>query len=51
MYCNHNIKVVWPTRQEASQVTFLVVGVVLLMVFVLWGVDSVLMWAVSWLTG
>jgi preprotein translocase subunit SecE len=44
-------KVVWPTRQETIQTTFVVVVMVVIMALVLWGIDSILMWAVSWLTG
>lgn len=44
-------KVVWPTRQETIQTTMIVVAMVVIMALILWGVDSILMWAVSWLTG
>jgi len=33
-------KVVWPTRQESTQTTLVVVGVVFLMALVLWGLDA-----------
>jgi preprotein translocase subunit SecE len=35
-------KVVWPTRKEATQVTAVVFGFVLLMAIFLWGTDKVL---------
>ena len=35
-------KVVWPTRQEAIQTTFIVLVATLLMSLLLWGLDSVL---------
>ena len=44
-------KVVWPTRQETTQTTMIVVVVVILMSLVLWGVDSLLSWLISFLLG
>lgn len=44
-------KVVWPTRQETTQTTMIVVAVVLLMALVLWGLDSLLGWLVSMIVG
>ncbi|WP_019030117.1 preprotein translocase subunit SecE [Colwellia piezophila] len=44
-------KVVWPTRQEATQTTGIVLVVTLLMSLLLWGLDSVLFWLVSLVTG
>jgi preprotein translocase subunit SecE len=43
-------KVVWPTRQETVQITLVIVGLVVIMALVLWGIDSILLWAVSLLT-
>ena len=40
-------KVVWPTRQETVQTTLIVVGFVLLVALMLWGLDSFLGWLVS----
>ncbi len=40
-------KVVWPTRQETVQTTMIVVGFVLLVALLLWGLDSFLGWLVS----
>lgn len=44
-------KVVWPTRQETLQTTLVVIGVVLLVALILWGIDSLLGWAVSKVIG
>lgn len=44
-------KVVWPTRQETIQTTMVIVALVIVMALILWGVDSILLWAVSWFSG
>lgn len=44
-------KVVWPTRQETTQTTLIVVAVVLVMALLLWGLDSFLGWIVSLIVG
>jgi preprotein translocase subunit SecE len=44
-------KVVWPTRQETIHATLVIVVVVGITALFLWGIDSVLLWAVSFLTG
>jgi preprotein translocase subunit SecE len=44
-------KVVWPTRQETTQTTLIVVAVVLFVSLVLWGLDSSLSWAIKGLIG
>ncbi|ACO76862.1 preprotein translocase, SecE subunit [Azotobacter vinelandii CA] len=44
-------KVVWPTRQETTQTTLIVVAVVLVMALLLWGLDSLLGWLVSVIVG
>ncbi|MCU1719285.1 preprotein translocase subunit SecE [Pseudomonas sp. 5P_3.1_Bac2] len=44
-------KVVWPTRQETTQTTLIVVAVVLVMALLLWGLDSLLGWIVSLIVG
>lgn len=44
-------KVVWPTRQETVQTTMIVAALVLVTALILWGVDTLLMWAIAWLTG
>jgi preprotein translocase subunit SecE len=44
-------KVVWPKRQEAVHITAIVAGLVILMALIMWGLDSILLWLVGWLTG
>jgi preprotein translocase subunit SecE len=44
-------KVVWPTRQETTQTTLIVVAVVLVMSLLLWGMDSLLGWLISLIVG
>jgi len=44
-------KVFWPTRQETIQTTLIVAAMVVVLALILWGVDSVLMWVIGWLTG
>ena len=44
-------KVVWPTRQETVQTTFIVVVFVLLVALVLWGLDSLFSWLASLVIG
>jgi len=44
-------KVYWPTRQETIQTTLVVAAMVVFLSLVLWGVDSILVWLIGWLTG
>lgn len=44
-------KVVWPTRQETIQTTFIIIILVVVMACILWGIDSLLLWAIAQLTG
>jgi preprotein translocase subunit SecE len=44
-------RVVWPTRQETTQTTFIVVMLVLLFAFILWLLDTILGWVVSAVIG
>ncbi|RUR15149.1 preprotein translocase subunit SecE [Legionella sp. km535] len=44
------LKVVWPTRQETVQTTIIVMVMVTLTGFILWGVDSLMMWAIAKIT-
>ena len=44
-------KVVWPTRKETVQTTMVVLVVVIIMAMLLWALDSLLAWAVRFLTG
>ncbi len=44
-------KVVWPTRQETNQTTIIIGIVTVIMAFILWGLDALLLKIVSFLTG
>ncbi|MFT4059210.1 MAG: preprotein translocase subunit SecE [Legionella sp.] len=44
------LKVVWPTRQETFQTTTIVIVMVTLTGFILWGIDSMMMWAIAKIT-
>lgn len=44
------LKVVWPTRQETIQTTSIVMVMVTVTGFVLWGIDSGMMWIIGKLT-
>ena len=44
------LKVVWPTRQETTQTTTIVMIMVTLTGFILWGVDSLMMWLIAKIT-
>ena len=44
-------KVFWPTKQETIQITLFVGAMVVVLALVLWGIDSILMWLIGWLTG
>src|SRR5690606_35438306 len=44
-------KVVWPSRQETTQTTVMILIVVLLLGLLLWGLDSVLLMGTKFLTG
>lgn len=44
-------KVVWPTRQEATQTTLIVVAFVILTALILWGLDTLLGWVASKIIG
>lgn len=44
-------KVVWPTRPETLQTTFIVLAVVLIAALILWGLDSLLGWIASLIIG
>jgi preprotein translocase subunit SecE len=43
-------KVTWPTRQETIQTTLIVVVIVAIASVILWLLDSLLLWAVSFIT-
>jgi preprotein translocase subunit SecE len=44
-------KVVWPTRQEATQTTMIVFAFVLVTALILWGLDSLIGWLASRILG
>jgi preprotein translocase subunit SecE len=44
-------KVVWPTRQEATQTTLIVVAFVVVAALILWGLDTLLGWLASLIIG
>ncbi|GAA6168692.1 preprotein translocase subunit SecE [Sessilibacter corallicola] len=44
-------KVVWPTKEETNRTTLIVIGVVILMSLILWGLDSLLGWIASLILG
>lgn len=44
-------KVVWPTRQETVQTTFIIFVAVVIMALLLWGLDGVIVWLLGLLTG
>ena len=44
-------KVVWPTRQETSQTTLIVVALTILTALILWGLDALFGWLASLIIG
>ena len=44
-------KVVWPTRQETTHTTLIVAAVTVVMALALWGLDTILVNLVSFITG
>ncbi|RJG37662.1 preprotein translocase subunit SecE [Motilimonas pumila] len=44
-------KVVWPTRQEATQTTFIVLAVSAIAALILWGLDGIFVRLVGFITG
>ncbi|MBO6558758.1 MAG: preprotein translocase subunit SecE [Pseudomonadales bacterium] len=44
-------KVVWPTSQETTQTTLIVVAVVIFVALILWALDSGLSWGVAGVIG
>jgi preprotein translocase subunit SecE len=44
-------KVVWPTRQETTHTTLIVVAVVLVVAVILWALDSLLSWLITLVIG
>ena len=43
-------KIVWPTRAETVQTTMIVMAMVAVTGLVLWGLDSIMLWAVGKIT-
>ena len=43
--------VVWPTRQELNQTTLIVLAATAVAALLLWGIDGILVWLVSLVTG
>jgi preprotein translocase subunit SecE len=44
-------KVVWPSRQEATQTTLIVLFATLVMALILWGLDGIIVRLVGFVTG
>ena len=44
-------RVVWPTNQETTQTTLVVIVLVFIFALILWGLDSLLGWAISSIIG
>ena len=44
-------KVVWPTRAETTQTTLIVVAVVMIVALILWALDSLLSWVITFIIG
>ncbi len=44
-------KVIWPNRQERNQTTLIVVGFILLMAMLLWGLDALFGWLATFVIG
>lgn len=42
-------KTVWPTRRETTQTTLIVVVAVIIIGFMIWIIDQILRWIVTWL--
>lgn len=43
-------KIVWPTRQESTQTTLIVGAICLVAALALWGIDSIIVTAITFLT-
>lgn len=44
-------KVVWPTRQEATQTTLIVLAATVVVALLLWGLDGIIVRVISFVTG
>lgn len=47
---NELMRVVWPTKQETVRMTGIVIAIVIVLALLLWAVDSILLWMMSWFT-
>lgn len=43
-------KVVWPTRQETTQTTMIILVATVVTALLLWGLDGIIVWVVSFIT-
>ncbi|MGY6773509.1 preprotein translocase subunit SecE [Gallibacterium sp. ZY190522] len=43
-------KIIWPTRQEATQTTLIVMGVTVVVSLILWGLDSIIVSLINFIT-
>jgi preprotein translocase subunit SecE len=43
-------RVVWPTREETTKTTLIIMVAVIIVAIILWGLDTLLLWAVRLLT-
>lgn len=43
-------KIIWPTRQEATQTTLVVMGVTVVVSLILWGLDSIIVSLINFIT-
>uniref|UniRef100_UPI0035A1135D preprotein translocase subunit SecE n=1 Tax=Glaesserella sp. TaxID=2094731 RepID=UPI0035A1135D len=43
-------KIIWPTRQESTQTTLIVVAVCVVVALALWGIDSIIVSIITFLT-
>jgi len=44
-------KVVWPKREETVKTTMIIAALVVVAAMIMWGLDSILMLMIGWLTG
>lgn len=48
---NEMRRVVWPTRQQTFHQTWMVIGIVIVFSMVMWGLDSIIQWALHFVIG
>jgi len=44
-------KVVWPSRRETVQTTFIVIAFTVVVALMLWGIDAILVWLIDMVMG